>query len=224
MDFQANRSNTFKITTIGSAGVGKTTILRYISTGKLDRNCSSTIGASFSVYRKQINHNGEIKTITLELWDTAGQERYNALIPMYLNNANVILLVYDVNDNDSLYRLIHDWIPMINERKKNIPNNEIVYIIGNKIDLLASEANISIESVMNCGYPLINEGKKLAERSGYHYGLASPYKGYGITEIFDQIIMELANQHPSNRSSSSVLPHTIRLSSPDQPSPKGCCG
>jgi Ras-related protein Rab-6A len=36
------------------------------------------------------------KTIRLQLWDTAGQERFRSLIPSYLKDCNVAIIVFDV--------------------------------------------------------------------------------------------------------------------------------
>ncbi len=36
------------------------------------------------------------KTIKITLWDTAGQEKFKSLIPTYLTDANIALVVYDI--------------------------------------------------------------------------------------------------------------------------------
>ena len=36
------------------------------------------------------------KTIRLQLWDTAGQERFRSLIPSYIRDCSVAVIVYDV--------------------------------------------------------------------------------------------------------------------------------
>jgi small GTP-binding protein len=38
-------------------------------------------------------------TLRLQLWDTAGQERFRSLIPSYLKDATVILIVFDITSN-----------------------------------------------------------------------------------------------------------------------------
>jgi GTPase SAR1 family protein len=40
-------------------------------------------------------------TLRLQLWDTAGQERFRSLIPSYLKDATVILIVFDLTSNPS---------------------------------------------------------------------------------------------------------------------------
>lgn len=36
--------------------------------------------------------------VRLQLWDTAGQEKYRSLISVYLKDAKVVILVYDVGN------------------------------------------------------------------------------------------------------------------------------
>lgn len=36
------------------------------------------------------------RTIRLQLWDTAGQERFRTLIPSYIRDSNVAVVVYDI--------------------------------------------------------------------------------------------------------------------------------
>ena len=38
----------------------------------------------------------EGRTILFQIWDTAGQERFRSLVPMYLRDADIALLVYDI--------------------------------------------------------------------------------------------------------------------------------
>lgn len=51
-----------------------------------------TIGIDF--ISKNIATNGKI--IRLQLWDTAGQERFKSLIPSYLKDAHMALVVFDL--------------------------------------------------------------------------------------------------------------------------------
>jgi GTPase SAR1 family protein len=36
------------------------------------------------------------RTVRLQLWDTAGQERFRSLIPSYIRDSSVAVVVYDV--------------------------------------------------------------------------------------------------------------------------------
>lgn len=51
-----------------------------------------TIGIDF--ISKNIAITG--KVVRLQLWDTAGQERFKSLIPSYLNDAHLAIVVFDL--------------------------------------------------------------------------------------------------------------------------------
>ena len=38
----------------------------------------------------------EDRTVRLQLWDTAGQERFRSLIPSYIRDSSVAVVVYDI--------------------------------------------------------------------------------------------------------------------------------
>ncbi|EIE80132.1 GTP-binding protein RAB6 [Rhizopus delemar RA 99-880] len=43
----------------------------------------------------------EDKTVRLQLWDTAGQERFRSLIPSYIRDSSVAVIVYDISNRQS---------------------------------------------------------------------------------------------------------------------------
>ena len=44
----------------------------------------------------------EDRTVRLQLWDTAGQERFRSLIPSYIRDSSVAVVVYDVTSTSGL--------------------------------------------------------------------------------------------------------------------------
>ncbi len=44
----------------------------------------------------------EDRTIRLQLWDTAGQERFRTLVPSYIRDSAVTIIVYDISSRPSL--------------------------------------------------------------------------------------------------------------------------
>lgn len=45
----------------------------------------------------------EDRTVRLQLWDTAGQERFRSLIPSYIRDSTVAVVVYDIT---SMYSIV----------------------------------------------------------------------------------------------------------------------
>lgn len=71
------------------------------------------------------------KSIKLQLWDTAGQERFRSLIPSYIRDSNVAVIVYDITNVNS-FQNINKWYEDVKAaRGKEV----LVVIVGNKADL-----------------------------------------------------------------------------------------
>lgn len=43
----------------------------------------------------------EDRTVRLQLWDTAGQERFRSLIPSYIRDSSVAVVVYDISSQSN---------------------------------------------------------------------------------------------------------------------------
>lgn len=46
----------------------------------------------------------EDRTVRLQLWDTAGQERFRSLIPSYIRDSTVAVVVYDITSEWQILR------------------------------------------------------------------------------------------------------------------------
>ena len=119
--------HTFKILTLGESGVGKTCILRRFVENKFIKNHLATIGIDFRTKTIPIN-NYEVK---LKIWDTAGEERFRNITNQYYKGADGIILVYDLNNKDTLTK-IKDWMNQIHQ---NTSNDIGLVLVGNKSDL-----------------------------------------------------------------------------------------
>lgn len=52
----------------------------------------------------------EDRTVRLQLWDTAGQERFRSLIPSYIRDSTVAVVVYDITSKCVCCFVIKDSI------------------------------------------------------------------------------------------------------------------
>ena len=114
----------FKLTFLGDSTVGKSSILERIHRGTFDRHKDSTIGAAY------VTHT--CNDILLNIWDTAGQERFMSLIPMYYRDADIVLLVFDLNNEYTIDRVEHYMVELSN-RKNDLYK---CIVVGNKSDLV----------------------------------------------------------------------------------------
>lgn len=122
------QKKTVKCTMIGDSCVGKSSIIERIVNNSFSDNKETTLGACYHQQTEIIN---DIST-EIQYWDTAGQERYNSLIPMYLRNADIVLLVFDLSFINSLEN-IEKWKRMTDQMLYS--NKSKLIILGNKLDL-----------------------------------------------------------------------------------------
>ena len=159
-----------KLIVVGNQGTGKSCILNRFINDSFDENYQATIGLDFHSKIVTI-HNQDIRLI---LYDTAGQEKFRSLIPMYIREAQIILLIYDITNKNS-FDSIPNWMEEISEVKKN----DIIYaLVGNKIDLEKQRA-VSFE-----------EGKKFADENKLLFQEVSAKSGANIGNLFEVQIYE----------------------------------
>ena len=117
----------FKVILLGDTNVGKTSILYKFIDGTFLNKVSSTINVEFKTQKLKIDKN---LYAVLSIYDTAGQERYRSITRQYYHDANGIILVFDLTNENSFTKL-NSWIKDINENAGNVE----VILVGNKSDL-----------------------------------------------------------------------------------------
>nr|CAD7448653.1 unnamed protein product [Timema bartmani] len=75
-----------------SLDVGKTSLITRFMYDSFDNTYQATIGIDFLSKTMYL----EDRTVRLQLWDTAGQERFRSLIPSYIRDSTVAVVVYDI--------------------------------------------------------------------------------------------------------------------------------
>mmetsp|Transcript_33666 Transcript_33666/g.86290 ORF Transcript_33666/g.86290 Transcript_33666/m.86290 type:complete len:163 (-) Transcript_33666:1828-2316(-) len=73
----------------------------------------------------------EDRTVRLQLWDTAGQERFRSLIPSYIRDSSIAVVVYDITSRSS-FDSTSRWIDEIRTERGN---DVVIALVGNKNDL-----------------------------------------------------------------------------------------
>ena len=115
---------------IGDSTVGKTSILSRFANGTFNSNYLATVGLDNFTKDETIDD----QNVRIKIWDTAGQERYKALTKGFFRNAEGIMIVYDVTNQESFENL-KNWIQSIKDNMGNDFLERIpIVIIGNKID------------------------------------------------------------------------------------------
>ncbi|AEC07288.1 putative small GTP-binding protein [Arabidopsis thaliana] len=161
----------YKLVFLGDQSVGKTSIITRFMYDKFDTTYQATIGIDFLSKTMYL----EDRTVRLQLWDTAGQERFRSLIPSYIRDSSVAVVVYDVANRLSFLNT-SKWIEEVrNERAGDV----IIVLVGNKTDLV-EKRQVSIE-----------EGDSKGREYGVMFIETSAKAGFNIKPLFRKIAAAL---------------------------------
>jgi len=166
----------YKLVFVGDSSVGKTSIISRFMYDHFDSNYDATIGIDFLAKTHTVRN----KTVRLQLWDTAGQERFRSLIPSYIRDSSVAVVVYAI-DNLGSFEAVDKWVEEVrNERE----NEVLIVLVGNKIDL--SNRQVSRR-----------KGEEKARECGARFIETSAKTGHNIGELFDTVALQLPDKEPS---------------------------
>lgn len=153
-----------KVSILGNANVGKTSIVRQYCEGKFEISRVSTLGADFQTKTVPLPR-GAVK---LSIWDMGGQKHFEPVRRVFYSGTMAAALVYDVTDRESLLSLEEWYRELLAETGTN---NFIV--VGNKIDLDRAVPN--------------GAGMNFAEKIGAKYGETSAKDGQGVEAMFFEL-------------------------------------
>ncbi|KXZ54309.1 RABC1 protein [Gonium pectorale] len=151
-----------KVIFVGSAGVGKTCLVRRLFSDAFNPDTRATVGCDFHFKRYMFDK----KSIGVTLWDTAGTEKFQAVTSNYYRGAQGVVLVYDVTRRETLDAIERLWLPEV-DRFSTFPE-AVKMVVGNKIDM-EGERQVSPE-----------EGAAFALRHGCMYSETSARTDAGV--------------------------------------------
>ena len=100
---------------------------------------AATIGLEFMYLNiKDIDKDDPSKSLSIQIWDTSGAERYKAITTSHIRGANGAYIVYDIS-NENSFKNLEYWYNCI---KDSADNDIIIYLIGNKSDLIYEEGRV----------------------------------------------------------------------------------
>ncbi|MBD3253905.1 MAG: GTP-binding protein [Candidatus Lokiarchaeota archaeon] len=127
---EEKREFVFKITVLGDAAVGKTSLINQYIEQSFQEDYKPTLGAN--IIRKDVSVDEINANVRLIMWDLAGQEKYNVIRSMYFQGCVGALLVYDVTRHSTFDAINSKWLK---DFKKYVKKEGTYILIGNKIDL-----------------------------------------------------------------------------------------
>ncbi|XP_071343273.1 RAB6B, member RAS oncogene family a isoform X2 [Trachinotus anak] len=193
----------FKLVFLGEQSVGKTSLITRFMYDSFDNTYQATIGIDFLSKTMYL----EDRTVRLQLWDTAGQERFRSLIPSYIRDSTVAVVVYDITNVNS-FQQTSKWIDDVRtERGSDV----IIMLVGNKTDL-ADKRQITIE-----------EGEQRAKELSVMFIETSAKTGYNVKQLFRRVAAALPGMESMQETSKEGMIN-IKLDKPQEPQPtEGGC-
>jgi len=113
---------------LGDGSVGKTSMITMYKDQAFKETHMATIGVDY-VSTTYTSASGE--EVAVKIWDTAGQERFQSMTRTFYKQANGIVVVFDVTNQES-FASVKRWISDIHQ---HADPSIIKVLVGNKIDL-----------------------------------------------------------------------------------------
>jgi len=192
----------YKLVFVGDSSVGKTSIISRFMYDHFDSNYDATIGIDFLAKTHTVNN----KTVRLQLWDTAGQERFRSLIPSYIRDSSVAVVVYAI-DNIGSFQAVDQWIKEVRAEREN---EVLIVLVGNKFDL---EDHRMVSR---------RKGEEKARQNNAHFIETSAKTGFNVGKLFDLVAEKLPDREPSrhgDRRKEKVNINQVGI----KPVEGGCC-
>jgi len=193
----------FKLVFLGEQSVGKTSLITRFMYDSFDNTYQATIGIDFLSKTMYL----EDRTIRLQLWDTAGQERFRSLIPSYIRDSSVAVVVYDITNANS-FQQTSKWIDDVRtERGSDV----IIMLVGNKTDL-SDKRQVSTE-----------EGERKAKELNVMFIETSAKAGYNVKQLFRRVAAALPGMEQTEKKPEDMIEVKLK-DTPTEPQPEqsGC--
>jgi small GTP-binding protein len=165
---------TFKISLLGDAAVGKTSLAQRFVHGQFKQDYMATIGFEpYTLYQIL-----DDKKVTYSIWDIAGHDRFKSTRYMFMKGTTGSLVVFDVTKRDT-FENVSTWV----EQSRSFNPEQEFILVGNKIDLLDDRR---IE---------LNEAKDFAEQiNALDYIETSAKTGDNVADAFSTMGRKLLNK------------------------------
>ncbi|KAK6480302.1 ras-related protein Rab-6A-like isoform X2 [Huso huso] len=169
----------FKLVFLGEQSVGKTSLITRFMYDSFDNTYQATIGIDFLSKTMYL----EDRTVRLQLWDTAGQERFRSLIPSYIRDSTIAVVVYDITNLNS-FQQTSKWIDDVRtERGSDV----IIMLVGNKTDL-ADKRQVSVEVA-----------ERKSRELNVMYIETSAKAGYNVKQLNESLLRQITTEEGEQR-------------------------
>jgi len=198
----------YKVVLVGDSNAGKSSLVLRFTHDRFDAESLPTVAMDYNVKKVRVQD----QILKLKLWDTAGQSRFQSLIPMYIAEADALLIVYDITKRDS-FACARNWIESL---QHGGPSGALLALVGNKADMAKVGAVGRAVST--------DEAQLFSKEKNVLFTETSAKTGENVTQLFAQI-----SEHLPGRP--RILPQRLgaSLDSDEEepqvqlPQPRRCC-
>jgi Ras-related protein Rab-11A len=153
------KKHLFKVIIVGDGGVGKSTMVQRLITGKFIAQ-KITIGTDLATYTIEKDDG----IIVLQLWDFAGERRFRFFLPNYSRGAIGCLLCYDITRRTS-FKNLEEWYEIV----QNNAADPVCYLIGCKHDLADKKRGVTREDALEYKEKMgFEKFFETSSKTGYH--------------------------------------------------------
>jgi len=194
----------YKLVFLGDESVGKTSIITRFMYDHFDDTYQATIGIDFLSKTMYL----EDRVVRLQLWDTAGQERFRSLIPSYIRDSSVAIVVYDITNKQSFINT-NKWIEDVRDERGN---DVVVMLVGNKTDLQQDRQVTAAE------------GEEKCKELGVMFMETSAKSGDNIKILFRKVATNLPGVDENHQDDKQEKVIDITKQNEQPQSSSWCCG
>jgi small GTP-binding protein len=180
------RPSPTKVIFLGDTAVGKTNLMNALTGQPFSKRHVNTTGPDL----RALNDTYRGSPVHLQIWDTAGQEMFRSITRMYLRNAGIVLVCYDMTARDT-FANIGGWIKMTTEEAPKAR----LFLIGTKKDLTTK---ISIS---------LSELESTATQAGYGFAETSSLTREGVEalkELIHKTALEISDSSVFERAGADI--------------------
>ncbi|ESO84174.1 hypothetical protein LOTGIDRAFT_108011, partial [Lottia gigantea] len=170
-----------KLVIVGDGECGKTCLLHRFVRNEFNEN-----GYLPTVFENDVVEVMYGKThVDLLLYDTAGQECYDRLRPIFYPDTDIVLIVFSLDNPDSLTNVVINWAPEIRHFCCKTP----VILVGTKSDIRDEHCDIDAVSTVTVGPVKFEDGCAMAYRiNALSYVECSSKLDKGVEDVFHAAI------------------------------------
>jgi len=193
----------YKLVFLGDEATGKTSIITRFMYDHFDNTYQATIGIDFLSKTMYLDD----RIVRLQLWDTAGQERFRSLIPSYIRDSSVAIIVYDITNRASFLNTTK-WIEDVRAERGH---DVVITLVGNKTDL-SDRRQVSTE-----------EGEEKSRELEVMFIESSAKAGFNIKALFRKVAMALPGVGNPEVASQMIEPSLKKIDLDNKQPNQGVC-